>query len=279
MDKELVMSQRIGCPHCGKQLNVPPELSGKKVACPRCSRQFRFEFENDNEPSTIVVVPLPNPDLFPPDSGPTYRSAPAAGTPTPRKRAFRKTSSPNAPSAGPSPAGAGDTNAPPTHDPDRDPTTARFIEREANATNVKLGADGRLPNLALATQEKRADVGSESKGTNPWLMIVVLGISILMSVLILVIDEPVPGSAPGKSEAHQKLETVFASWERTDAPAREVRDLLALALQAYNRGDAKREKEYYRKILDRLNAEDAPRYGGYSGNDIKLKEAIGELLR
>ncbi len=284
MDKDLAMSRRIGCPHCGKQLNVPPELAGKKVACPRCTKQFRFEFENGDDPSSIVIVPIPNPDLFPPDSGPTYRPATSPGKMAAGQKTFRQT----APATGSSSTGSSstgssstesDVGAPPTHDPERDTQTARFIEREASATNVKLGADGRLPDLALATQEKRVDVGNASKSSNPWLLVAVLGISVLMSVLVLVIDEPQPGRTPGKSAAHQELSTIFAAWERTDAPAGEVRDLLAHALQAYNRGDSKREKECYRQILDLLNAEDAPRYGGYSGNDIKLKEAIGELLR
>ena len=158
-------------------------------------------------------------------------------------------------------------------------STARFIQRDANATQVKLGADGQLPDLALATQEKRIDSGSESKASNPWVLISVLCISVLMSVLILVIDEPLPGNAPGKGAARQKLQSIFTAWDRNDAPAREIRDLLARTSQAYNRGDYEKEEKYYRQILDLLNREDAPKYGGFSGDDNTLKETISEMLR
>ncbi len=247
------MLRRIGCPHCGKQLNVPAELVGKKVACPRCSNQFRPAAGDGVEVSSHLVVAPQNPDLYPPGAVPTVQPASSSSD--------------------------SQIEEPPKSAPQTRLQTARFIERDANATNVKLGADGQLPDLALATQERRVEAGSESDSSHPWVLISVLCISVLLSVLILVIDEPLPGHTSDKAEARQKLEAIFASWDRTDAAAREIRDLLARALQAYNRGDSAQEKEYYRQILNLLNREDAPKYGGYTGNDKMLEETLSELLR
>ncbi|MFO7902383.1 MAG: hypothetical protein R6U98_06975, partial [Pirellulaceae bacterium] len=60
---------------------------------------------------------------------------------------------------------------------------------------------------------------------------------------------------------------------------REIRWLLGRALQAYNRGKSEEEKKYYREILNVLNREDAPKYGGFTGRDRQIKELLGELLR
>ena len=249
MGKELVMSRRIGCPYCGKQLNVPPELVGKKVACPRCANRFRFEEGTELEPSSSVEVAPPNPDLFPP-------TAPAA------RRPASSTDDSTVPK-------------PPKQDAQSDYQTARFIKRDANATKVKLGADGRLPHLALATQEKRPDTADESKSTNSWVLVTILCMSVLLSVLILVIDEPFVGaSADEKAEARKAILQIY-----DQAPAGEIRDLLARAQQAYNQGDRAQERECYRQLLDLLNREDAPKYGGFSGEDNKLKELVSELLR
>lgn len=252
VEEDVIMS-RIGCPQCGKQLNVRPELVGKKVACPRCSSQLRIERENEGELSSIVAVPPPNPNLYPPGTAPPEpdsTDSPDANIERPSKR--------NSPSGS---------------------QTARFIERDANATRVKLGADGQLPDLALSTQEKRVDEVDESNSSRSWVLIAVLCVSVLMSVLILVIEEPVAGNGAGKAQARQKLESIFKSWDSSNASAQEMRDLLARALRAYNRGDYEQEREYYRKTMDLLNREDAPKYGGYTGDDSTLKGVLSELLQ
>ncbi len=298
MEKELVMSRRIGCPHCGKQLNVPSEWMGRKVVCPRCATQFRSEPDEGGEPASSVTVTPQNPDLYPPGAAPVSRTAAFPKKSVPEKESPNKTD-PNktgpekggpekggpekgGPERDASPRTAGDgatMDEPPKALPRSGPQTARFIKRDANATKVKLGADGQLPDLALATQEKRVETDGGSQASNPWVLISVLCISVLLSVLILVIDEPLPGQTAGKGAARQQLEVIFTSWDRTDAPALEIRDLLARALQAYNRGDDVAEEKYYRQILNLLNREDAPKYGGYSGDDNALKETLSELLR
>ena len=86
-------------------------------------------------------------------------------------------------------------------------------------------------------------------------------------------------SRSGKAEARQKLELIFNSWDTSNQSADEIRELLARALRAYNRGDFEQEREFYRQTMDLLNREDAPKYGGYTGDDSTLKEVLSELLQ
>jgi hypothetical protein len=158
--------------------------------------------------------------------------------------------------------------------------TARFIQRDINETKVTLGADGQLPDLALTTHENRDDAASESTASNPWVLIVVLCGSVLMSLAMLLIDEPGGTSSAAKADTHTQLQQIFAGWEAPAEPeAAKMRGLLARALQAHNRGDEAEERELYRQLLDLLNREDAPKYGGFSGEDEQLHELLNDLLR
>lgn len=277
MEKELVMTRRIGCPHCGKQLTVTSEFAGKKVACPRCANQFRVTFNGGDVPSSVVEVAPRNPDLFPPN-------APSGARPTSSASKAHSESTPAAAAPGSTqPAKAKPRfKEPPQQQSDADLQTARFIEPDVNATKVKLGEDGQLPDLALSDQEKQRVAAKESPSSNPLVLIAVLSASVVMSILILLIDEPSATTANDKAEARARVEAIylsFDSWERQGPPARQLRDLLGHALQAYNRGDLEQEKDYYRQVLDLLNREDAPRYGGFSGNDKEVEDLVSELLR
>jgi len=156
---------------------------------------------------------------------------------------------------------------------------ARFIERDPNATEVKLGSDGQLPDLALNAETKHEEAAEKSTSASPLVLIGVLCVSVLTSVGILIVDEPTGGVGQGKTEARQALQATFDSWDDGNPPNREVRDLLALVIQAYNRGDLQEERGHCRKLMDFLNREDAPKYGGFTGSDGPLKEALSELLR
>lgn len=254
------MSRQITCPNCGKQLNVPEELLGKKVACPRCSNQFRFTQEGGSDLSSVVVVTPPDPNLYPPGAMPD-----AKDTSPSRESRFKEPRK----------------HAKPTKPGKRSrPQTARFIERDANATNVTLGADGKLPELALASEEKQTTPTGEAESSSPWVIIAVLSASVLLSAFILLVDDPSQlGIGGGKENPHRQLQQVFESLDGDEQPVREMRHLLGRALRAYNRGDTDQEKKYYRQILDVLNREDAPKYGGFSGRDGELKELLTELLR
>lgn len=233
---------------------------GKRVACPRCSNRFRFSEDGAHKLSSVVEVTPPDPNLYPPGAAPTSQSGSAVverGSPKPsgQSKSWKTKKA-------------------------QTPQTARFIERDANATNVTLGADGQLPELALASEEHQPESVSDSESSYPWLMMVVLCVSVLVSVLILVVDDPSQlGAGGGAEDRHAELVEILESCEGADPAVHEIRRLLAHALQAYNRGDSREEKKYYRQILNVLNREDAPKYGGFSGRDKELKELLGELMR
>lgn len=50
------MPMKVMCPKCGKELKAPPELQGKRVACPRCNEGFRVASPTDAPPGAAVPV-------------------------------------------------------------------------------------------------------------------------------------------------------------------------------------------------------------------------------
>ncbi len=44
----------VACPHCGKQLNAPPNLAGRTATCPHCKGRFSVA-----APAAIPVLPPP----------------------------------------------------------------------------------------------------------------------------------------------------------------------------------------------------------------------------
>jgi hypothetical protein len=214
---------------------------------------LRLEPEGEDEFASVVAVPPPNPNLYPPGSTPPAASPQQAPDVANVAKAQERQSTGS--------------------------QTARFIERDANATRVKLGADGQLPDLTLSTHEKGDDTTGEPSSSRSWVLIAVLCLSMVMSVLILVIEEPTASNTADKAQARKQLEAIFQSWDTTNESALEIRKLLARALRAYNRGDYEQEKQFYRETMDLLNREDAPKYGGYTGDDGRLKAVLSELLQ
>lgn len=47
---------KVMCPKCGKELKAPPELQGKRVACPRCNESFRVAAPTDAPGGASVAV-------------------------------------------------------------------------------------------------------------------------------------------------------------------------------------------------------------------------------
>jgi hypothetical protein len=291
------MSLQIGCPQCGKILTASPQLAGRKVACPRCGNRFRIGGQDAAE----LGRPLPgNQDYYPPGAGPPIAGpagtgppiAVPAGTGLAAERlaadglaadglaadGLAGTGRDGAKLTGPdlSASSPAERAAPPAvaaH------YAARFIERDPNATEVKLGSDGQLPDLALNAETKHEEAAEKSTSASPLVLIGVLCVSVLTSVGILIVNEPTGGVGQGKAEARKTLQATFDSWDDDNPPNRAVRDLLAQVIQAYNRGDLQEELGYCRQLMDFLNREDAPKYGGFTGNDGPLKEALSELLR
>ncbi len=52
------MQMKVTCPKCGKELKAPPELQGKRVACPRCNEGFRVSAPTDGLPESPAPPPV-----------------------------------------------------------------------------------------------------------------------------------------------------------------------------------------------------------------------------
>lgn len=60
------MQMKVTCPKCGKELRAPPEVQGKRVACPRCNEGFRVSAPTDSPPESptpvsVRMMPAPVP--------------------------------------------------------------------------------------------------------------------------------------------------------------------------------------------------------------------------
>lgn len=164
--------------------------------------------------------------------------------------------------------------------------TAKFIAAETADTRVRLGADGRLPELLFEDQapEPESPV-TRSEGSNPLLLIGALCFSITLSVILLVF-EPQPRHADdaAKAEARNWIEMNYiGSGPRLKPHERRLRE----ALQAYHRGDHATERRLYREVLDMLRDESHRGAVGLTGarkalnppNDHDLEQQIATLLR
>jgi len=158
-----------------------------------------------------------------------------------------------------------------------------------------LGADGRLPELVLHEGEQREKVvdSEQSTASRPWMMIGVLAISLLMSILMLFLD-PTSQTQEGatKTEARELIRKYYLGKDASPEPYQQV---LRQAIQYHSKGDSKKERQQYRKVLDMLHAEDKnnpqgltgmreQREGQSSGNDLiandkHLTELLSRLIR
>jgi hypothetical protein len=160
-----------------------------------------------------------------------------------------------------------------------------FLTADTAKTQVHLGADGRLPELQLdeaATKDKKVE---DAKSTNPLLLAVVLGVSLTMSVLMLLVDTEGGASESGsKASAREKISQRYISGTRLEP----YQILLREAQQAHSQGNFELERSRYRKVLDMLHAEDKNKFEGLTGvvdaprgsgpSDRELEELLSTLL-
>ncbi|MFP6764235.1 MAG: FHA domain-containing protein [Planctomycetaceae bacterium] len=184
---------------------------------------------------------------------------------------------------------------------------ARFITDQGGPM-VELGTDGNLPELALQDGPSRKLKRSKPKSSSPALLYGVLGLSMLASLGMLLVDaSPTTVTEISKVEARRELvrffgmpEDVIEQWERELKQDRQRRWMwtspekpvtlmgrdnepapwqkaLRVARIARSRGDLDAEYAAYRQVLDQLNAEDRDLHFGLTGHakgDAELKRLI-----
>jgi len=156
---------------------------------------------------------------------------------------------------------------------------ARFITDQAGDRLVRLGEDGKLPQLSLAVSRQEQKTQRSSHQQSSPLIYVAVGISLVMSLAMLLIDADSSGStAAGRARARRDIVRFYANAENPKPYQRDLRQ----AELAHKAGDRQAERRAYQRVLDRLNSEDvANSVNGLTGDkrdDEELRRLIGILM-
>lgn len=171
--------------------------------------------------------------------------------------------------------------------PRRKAKQARFISADAIKTRIQLGADGRLPELALDEAVRRKDKPETSKSSNSLILVGVLLFSVVVSIVMLFVESSdTKSESRAKSEARESI-ALWYTGQGQEPPLDRYQRLLRESLQAHSRGDFAKERRNYRRVLDMLHSEDKNDVTGLTGalggteapNDKDLQRRLATLLR
>ena len=170
-------------------------------------------------------------------------------------------------------------------------TIARFITDGPGDPLVKLGEDGHLPELTLHESNSSERQVAGTKESNPTILLAVLGLSMGLTMLMLVMDM---GSSGGNAEAKERAREEIKEYYGTDNEVRkDYQEQLREAQRARRRRDYDDERRAYRNVLSQLRSEakdKVSRYTGLTGridydessddkkSDKRLEELINILL-
>lgn len=170
-------------------------------------------------------------------------------------------------------------------------TLARFITDGPGDPLVKLGEDGRLPELNLheTLAGERQEAGP--KQSNSGLLLLLLGVSFGLTMLMLFMDaSPFEDSQEAKSQARREIAAYYGAEGETLKP---YQDRLREAQRARSRRDYEAERKEYRQVLSLLRSEAKDKLNKYTGltgqvdyeptsdkkkSDKRLEELIAILL-
>lgn len=291
------MAVRVQCPRCKQALAVPAKKVGGYVNCPRCAGRFWVQETPAESPAPAAVSPW---SAAPASAGPMQEARPggaARSTPGPVTPASMTAAvapavpamppgyvrpMPLPPALTPAPATAAPAAAAPL--PAASRKVARLVTSEAVSSNLKLAADGQLPDLHLEQPEKKEAVARQ-KTVHPAVLFAVLAASVIMTLMLVLMEgEPQPGaSAADKVKARREIrEQYFGGGKLAGSEELAPYQIyLREAQQAHSRGDIKTERELYRKVLDLLRAASDGRQRGLTGSqkrDEDLEKLIVQLL-
>jgi len=266
--------------------NMPPAASSMEPAAPSIAR---------GGPIPLVMPPVTAPPGSP-TAAPSNSGPPVAPPVSGAGKHPSLISSPLANSAAGNPVAM--RNPTMMHNPGVTPQTppsstkrrmnrAVFKTADTAKSQVHLGADGQLPELHLEEGPIKERPTEERKQTNPLVLMAVLGISVSLSVLLLLYDgETTQGEHHSKATARQVISEKYLS----TAPLEPYQVLLREAQQAHAQGNIQLEQRRYRRVLDMLHAEDKNKNVGLTGlaepslnsqdapNDRELEQLLSKLL-
>ncbi len=212
----------------------------------------------------------------PPDTQPTEvaarptdtASAPAIGETGDRPTAGRT----DAPPSTETPAAA--SRQPPSQGRD----VPRFVADRQPAHVIRLGEDGRLPELHLATESEDVARRTGWSGSSA-LLYFVLALSMISSTALLLVDAPNPAAT---ADRQIQVRRALRRFYETSDELQPYQKLLLEAALAHERGDHRAEREAYLKVLALLNAEDKNPFIGLTGrlsDDAELRRLITAALQ
>lgn len=164
---------------------------------------------------------------------------------------------------------------------------AVFKSADTAKSQVHLGSDGRLPELQLQEGLLAERPTEEKKQTNPMLLLAALGISVGMSVLMLLYEGP---ASSGEHRSKRQAREIISERYLHGNPLEPYQILLREAQQANAQGKYDLERRRYRRVLDMLHSEGKNKSEGLTGlaepalnnpgapNDRELERQLSILL-
>lgn len=162
-------------------------------------------------------------------------------------------------------------------------SVAKFIRDKGGEALVKLGADGKLPELELSelsekqVEKQQRQQQQQKKQSDPTILFIALGVSFFMSIGMLLID---PGQFSGseRSVATARLDLQKFYENPQDQELKLYQLELREARLAHARGDRQQEKQHYRNVLKLLNSEDVNPQMGMTGRGPAADEELRKIL-
>lgn len=224
-----------------------PEQARVKVG-----RHTAFRFDGPGG-STGSGLPLPESETNGRDSARhASRKAARVKRPGSRRTVRPLPSGGDSPPAGSETQSAGSANA-----AGSTRRVARFITDRPGETLVRLGEDGQLPELKLSEGSSRTTEDASQGQNSPMVLYAVLGLSLVMSLGMLLLDA---GSQSGATQRRERARMLITRYYGTEEDNLEPWQLLLRdARLAHSRGDRNAEQSAYRQVLEMLSSEDAER--------------------
>jgi hypothetical protein len=245
-------------------------MAGSYVNCPECGGRFWAPVSSEEKPADSARGPVATPPGEKADRN--EKSAPAASPDAKTEKPTHKRKEEGKPRRA-------KRAEPSSTSPRRN--VARFVSAEAAESPLELAEDGKLPELQLKRDEEKSTGKDKDRGMNPAILVGGLALSVVASLVLLLWEPASSGPSDAKAEARQVIrDNYFATIG--DEPLAPYQELLRQADRAASRGDHRKERKLYQKVLDQLRAERGrfdPGLTGSQTHDKELEEQIIIILR
>ena len=142
-----------------------------------------------------------------------------------------------------------------------------------------MGADGKLPALVLHDVDQALEAAvAHPKTSPPWLLLVVFGFSVTMSLAMLFIDSGNSTQVERRSRTAARA-ALQQNYTGTYPPLAPYQQKIRRRCKLTKQGDRAEEKRLFREVLDILHAESKNRSTGVDGDDRRAGPARGECER